>query len=253
MMDNFDSKQAEVISAYDRFVHEADPRDQTAYMASKFQVDYRLLGMVSLDNKRILNIGCAFPVDELYFANKIKEWVGIDLSAESITMADTITREELNPRLVERLTYEVQDATKLTYPDGSFDIGLSFSTFDHIPSHEMRQTAINELARVTRSGGSVIVTTPNRYHLLYYARSRSQQKRHLSHYGYEYCFSPSELRRMIELAGLKPLKFVSTWTYRELKLGLSPWWQRPFISAGVGLVNMTGLFGHRMGYLCAKG
>ena len=250
--DNFTQKQAEVVAAYDRFIHEADPRDQVAYMASKFQVDYRLLGMVDIKDKRILNIGCAFPVDELYFAGKIGEWVGIDLSAESIRMAETITQAELHPNLAKRMHYEVQDATQLTYKDGEFDIGLSFSTFDHIPSHAKRQAAINELARVTKPGGYVIITTPNRYHLLYYARSRSQQNRNLSHYGYEYCFAPGELKQMITTAGLKPLKFASTFTYRSLNLNLSPGWQRPFIGAAIGLVNIFSPFGHRMGYLAQK-
>ncbi len=252
MNNNFDQKQAEVIDAYDRFIHEADPRDQVAYMASKFQVDYRLLSMIDIKDKRILNIGCAFPVDELYFAGKVKAWVGIDLSKESIRMAEVITHNELHPDLAKRMHYEVQDATQLTYGDGEFDIGLSFSTFDHIPAHEKRQAAINELARVTKPGGYVIVTTPNRYHLLYYARSRSQQNRKLSHYGYEHCFAPGELKQMIEVAGLKPLKFASTLTYRSLDLNLSPAWQRPFLSAAIGVVNIFSPFGHRMGYLARK-
>jgi SAM-dependent methyltransferase len=252
MNEQFVQKQAEVVAAYDRFIHEADPRDQTAYMASKFQVDYRLMGMIDVRDKRIINIGCAFPVDELYFAHKVKEWVGIDLSAESIRVAETITRRELHPELAQRVRYEVQDATAMTFADGEFDIGLSFSTFDHIPSHDKRQAAINELARVTKPGGQVIITTPNRYHLLYYARSRSQQKRNLSHYGYEYCFAPGELKQMIVAAGLRPLHFVSTFTYRTLDLKLSPAWQRPFIAAALRIVNSLSPFGHRMGYLALK-
>lgn len=250
--DEFTAKQAEVIAAYDKFVQEDDPRDQVDYMASKFQVDYRLLGKIDLAGRRVLNIGCAFPVDELYFAHKVGEWVGIDLSTESIRMAQTITARELHPDLASRLRYEVQDATQLDYPDASFDIGLSFSTFDHIPSHEKRQAAINELARVTKPGGHVIVTTPNRRHLLYYARSRFQQSRSLSHYGYEYCFAPGELKALLINAGLTPLTFVSTFTYRQLDLGLSPGWQRPFLRLAIGLANSLSHFGHRMGFLTRK-
>jgi ubiquinone/menaquinone biosynthesis C-methylase UbiE len=251
-MQDFATKQAEVIAAYDRFVHEEDPRDQVAYMASKFQVDYRLMGMIDIKGKRILNIGCAFPVDELYFASKIGEWVGIDLSAETIKMAQTVTQRELSPDLAAKMRYEIQDATKLDFPDNSFDIGLSFSTFDHIPSHEKRQAAINELARVTKPSGYVIVTTPNRRHLLYYARSKNQQAKGMSHYGYEYCFAPEELKSMLETAGLKPLNFVSTFTYRQLNLDLSPAWQQPLLQVGIGLANSLGYFGHRMGYLTRK-
>lgn len=248
----FDAKQAEVVAAYDDFIHRADPRDETAYMATKFQVDYRLLGMIDVAGKRVLNVGCAFPVDELYFARSIKQWVGVDLSTESIRMAEEIMSRELHPQLAARIQYEVQDATRLDYADNSFDIGLSFSTFDHIPSHEKRQAAINELARVTKPGGHVVITTPNRRHWPYFARSRSQQKRQLSHYGFEYCFSPGELKKMIRVAGLEPLEFVSTLTYRKLDPQLSPVWQRPLIRLAIGAVNSLSHFGHRMGYLARK-
>lgn len=250
--DKFQEKQAEVIDAYDKFVQEEDPREQTAYMVTKFQVDYRLLNNIDTKGKRLINIGCAYPVDELLLTAKIGEWVGIDLSQETIRVAKAVTEYELSPLLTQKIHYEVQDATDLQFDDGSFDIGISFSTFDHIPSHEKRQQAINELARVVRSGGHVIITTPNRRHLLYYLRSRSQQARGLSHYGYEYCFAPNELKEMIEKSGLKIEKFVSTFTYRDLDLSLSPMWQRPFIGLGIALVNMMGYFGHRMGYLAVK-
>jgi SAM-dependent methyltransferase len=244
--------QAEVIGAYDRYVMKADPRDQVAYMASKFQVDYRLVGMTDVRGKRVLNVGCSFPVDELYFAHKVREWVGVDLSRESVRLAATVVEHELHPELARRIHHEVQDATRLEFEDASFDVALSFSTFDHIPSSEGRQQAINELARVTRPGGCVIVTVPNRRHALYYARSRYQQRRQISLYGYEYCFAPEELRAMLVTAGLRPETFVSTFSYRQFDLSMSPAWQRPFIRAGLALPRALSYFGHRMGYLSKR-
>lgn len=253
MEQNFTSKQSEVIDAYDQFVHQADSRDQVAYMATKFQVDYRLLGYIeNLSEKRLLNIGCAFPIDEMLFASRIGEWVGIDLSQETIKVSETVIQKELHPDMQAKIHFEQQDATALTFPDNSFDIGVSFSTFDHIPSHEKRQQAVKELARVVKPGGHVIITVPNRRHILYYARSQSQQKRNLSHYGYEYCFSPEEIKKMMKNSELDIKKFISTWSYRDLNLQLSPIWQRPFLSIAIGLVNGFSYFGHRMGYLGIK-
>jgi SAM-dependent methyltransferase len=252
MNNDFERQQAEVVAAYDRFIHESDPRAQVAYMATKFQVDYRLLGMIDIYEKRVLNVGCAFPVDELYFAGKVAQWVGVDLSTESIRMAQAVVERELHPDLARRVRFEIQDATRLEIDDETFDIGLSFSTFDHIPSHAKRQAAINELGRVTKSAGYVIVTAPNRRHWPYYSRSKSQQKRKLAHWGYEYCFAPGELKRMLLEAGLSPQHFASTLSYRQLDLDLSPAWQRPLIAATLRVANSLSYFGHRMGYLARK-
>jgi len=50
-----------------------------------------------------------------------------------------------------------QDLTKLTYPDNSFDLCLSFEDLEHIPDY---QTVIKELYRVTKPGGSVLLSAP---------------------------------------------------------------------------------------------
>ncbi|MEX8548377.1 MAG: class I SAM-dependent methyltransferase [Mucilaginibacter sp.] len=50
-----------------------------------------------------------------------------------------------------------QDLTKLTFPDNSFDLCMSFEDIEHIPDYE---TAIKELYRVTKPGGHVLLSTP---------------------------------------------------------------------------------------------
>ena len=50
-----------------------------------------------------------------------------------------------------------QDLTKLTFPDNSFDLCMSFEDLEHIPNYK---AAIKELHRVTRPGGHVLLSTP---------------------------------------------------------------------------------------------
>ncbi len=50
-----------------------------------------------------------------------------------------------------------QDLTALTYPDNSFDLCMSFEDLEHIPDY---QSALNELHRVTKPGGHVLLSTP---------------------------------------------------------------------------------------------
>lgn len=50
-----------------------------------------------------------------------------------------------------------QDMTQLTYPDNSFDLCMSFEDLEHIPDYK---AVIKELYRVTKPGGSVLLSAP---------------------------------------------------------------------------------------------
>jgi SAM-dependent methyltransferase len=56
---------------------------------------------------------------------------------------------------------DFEDATRLPYPDSSFDLVYSVSVVEHIPNDT---AAISEMLRVTRPRGRVIVEVPYRHH-----------------------------------------------------------------------------------------
>jgi SAM-dependent methyltransferase/uncharacterized protein YbaR (Trm112 family) len=56
----------------------------------------------------------------------------------------------------------VGDATKLPFLDGVFDTSFSYSVLQHFPK-EAARTSLAQMARVTRSGGTVLVQLPNRW------------------------------------------------------------------------------------------
>lgn len=56
---------------------------------------------------------------------------------------------------------EVQDGRRLSYPTASFDAAYSVSVLEHIPG-EGDSTAIGELIRVLKPGGTLVITVP--YH-----------------------------------------------------------------------------------------
>src|SRR5215469_11341566 len=116
-----------------------DPREKYTYMYSKLRSDYTLMERVGMEGKSVLNIGCSFPIDEIYYARKIGHWTAIDLSPQSIEGAERILRGELHPDLAAKFTFQVADATDLPFEDGTFDVSVSMSTIDQIPTHEARQ------------------------------------------------------------------------------------------------------------------
>ena len=121
-------------------------------------VDYDRLGLTGGD--RLLDLGCgagrhafealrrgarvvAFDYDE----GELKDVAGM---AAAMAADDQIPPEGHS-------ACARGDATRLPFPDGSFDRIIAAEVLEHIPGDE---TAIGELARVLRPGGSMAVTVP---------------------------------------------------------------------------------------------
>ena len=101
--------------------------------------------------KRVLDAGCG---DGWYSARMIQEKAdvsGIDLSPRAIAFAQQIlpTGKFVSGSL-----------TALSYPDKIFDVIFSFQVLEHIPLNEYPE-AINELRRVLKDDGRIIVSVPS--------------------------------------------------------------------------------------------
>ncbi|MCM2269402.1 MAG: class I SAM-dependent methyltransferase [Thermoanaerobaculia bacterium] len=84
-----------------------------------------------------------------------------------------VTGIDISPTLVELarvrhpgLRAEVADVRRLPYPDESFDGVVSISTLDHFAAPGEIGVALRELHRVTRRGGTLLVTLDNPLHPL---------------------------------------------------------------------------------------
>jgi N-methyltransferase StaMA len=256
-----ESRADEAIAAYDAKARagwrDEDPRDDPTYMASKMRADYALVDAVGIEGKRVLNIGCSFPIDELHYARKMgarKEgsWTAIDLSADSLRVAETVLRSELHPDLAAKFEFREADACALPFEDGSFDLAVSMSTFDHLPTARARRKAVEEAARVVRPGGHVVVTVPNWWNLPYAAGIWKMSREKTLHYGYVYLFSPRLLRKVLRRAGLEPVRFASSIAPPRVWLPGYPWPIRWAATAVFGLLRLAGFFGRRIGYACVK-
>jgi SAM-dependent methyltransferase len=207
---------------------------------------------VGVEGKSVLNVGCSFPVDELYYARKVGSWTAVDLSGPSLEKAEAILRRELHPDLAAKFTFRVADACDLPFDENTFDLSVSMSTVDHIPSAEARQRAVDEMARTTKPGGHVIVTVPNRWCLPYAAGVAKMTRNQTLHYGYVHLFSPVEIRRIGERAGLRPIVFASSIASPEVWLPGYPFFVRWPAKLAFGAVSLASRFGRRIGYAFEK-
>jgi ubiquinone/menaquinone biosynthesis C-methylase UbiE len=69
--------------------------------------------------------------------------------------------------LPEGVTFQLEDALDLSFEDGSFDCVIALEVIEHVESDDR---FVAEALRVTRPGGQVIYTTPNRLRLTSVAR-----------------------------------------------------------------------------------
>ena len=103
-------------------------------------------------NADILDVGCLNGNLYNYIVENekdIKTFTGIDLSDKLI--------ERAKKRFPEQ-KWQVADCHTLPFEDNSFDVVTALEIIEHI---EEPKKMIKEMARVTRSNGSIIITTPN--------------------------------------------------------------------------------------------
>jgi SAM-dependent methyltransferase len=132
-------------------------------------------------NRRVLDAGCGTGAN-LTFLARYGRPVGIDLSAEALKFARC-----RKPDAMARGTVGA-----LPFADGSFDLITSFEVIYHLAVEDDRR-AVEELARVARPGGWVLVRVPA-YDWLRGAHDRAVQTRHR--------YTAGELAETMRTAGL---------------------------------------------------
>jgi SAM-dependent methyltransferase len=182
-------------------------RDNPTYIATKALVDWDLMEDVPIDGRSVLNVGCFEPIDEMHFAHRVGRWTAVDINPDAVAMASRLADLEMPPALRARVDFRVEDATRLSFADGTFDLAVSFSALEHIPGREARCAAMAEMTRAVKPGGHVVITVPNRYSTFRFAHARNLKSQPA--YGYAYLYGPLELRRDMEACGLTIQRFSS--------------------------------------------
>ena len=143
-------------AAYEAW-HERYAVDEATDMPWHHLVKQHLDERRDLDGKRVLEIGCGRGGFSCWLArqkNRPKEIVAADFARTAVQKAKGFAEEHE----ISGVTWEVCDIQALPYSDSTFDTVISCETIEHVPRP---RTAINELARVLKPGGRLLVTTPN--------------------------------------------------------------------------------------------
>lgn len=107
-----------------------------------------LKGLIQ-NTDRVLEIGCATGYYGFYYADKCREYVGIDIVPKHIRLFE----QKIAARQLKNVTCRIGDATNLKdIGDNSFDVVLCLGPMYHLPPKE-RELVFAECARVCKPDG----------------------------------------------------------------------------------------------------
>jgi SAM-dependent methyltransferase len=144
---------------------------------------------------RWLEVACGAAMVGRALAPQVGSVHGVDLTPAMIERA----REEAAAAGLENTDFSIGDATALEFEDGSFDGAVTRFSFHHIPAP---QRALEEMARLVRPGGHVVVADHARDPDPDVAAwmEEIERLRDPSHWA---CLTPGRLRAIAEAAGLE--------------------------------------------------
>ena len=126
--------------------------------------------------KVVLDVACGEGFGAAILARTAAKVIGVDIDPAAVRHASN-AYGQLNG-----VTFLVGDCRALPLPTASVDLVVSFETIEHIREHEQM---LDELVRVLRPRGSLIISSPDKAN--YDERSRSGNRFHLRELTHE-CF-----------------------------------------------------------------
>lgn len=134
-----------------------------AYATKRIHLLYLMRVIEALKPSRVLEVGCGVGVNLFVLAAQFPDikFEGIELTAEGVATAKRVCSEAALPKAIgafsplpvrdqtahKRITFTEANATKLPFPDGSFDLVFSVLALEQMEA--VRDPAMREMTRVS--------------------------------------------------------------------------------------------------------
>ncbi|EKE15873.1 MAG: hypothetical protein ACD_11C00091G0001 [uncultured bacterium] len=130
-----------------------------------FWTDLEFIKNYIKDGDRVLDFGCGNGrlFDFLKNSAQMEYW-GLDVSGELIDIANLKHSNENA-----HFSKTDPSQTSLAFSDNFFNTVYSVAVFHHIPSADIRTELVNELYRITKPGGYIIITVWNLWRKKYFS------------------------------------------------------------------------------------
>lgn len=131
---------------------------QSRYSQTEFYYTVKHIGEYITKDTTVLEIGCGTGYYGMVFSGQCKEYLGIDITPENIS----IFKEKIQNGMIENVRAQVGDATDLSsIPDGSFNVVLCLGPLYHLPPEE-RELVFAECERVCKKQGIAVFAYINK-------------------------------------------------------------------------------------------
>jgi len=130
----------------------------------KFRHRDRILAKIPwTGNERVLDVGTGRGLLLIGAAKRLTAGhaVGIDIWSTKDLSGNAIERTQANIEMEGvsgKVELRTEDASQMTFPDGSFDVVVSNLCIHNIPKQAGRDQACREFARVLRPGGMAVIS-----------------------------------------------------------------------------------------------
>jgi ubiquinone/menaquinone biosynthesis C-methylase UbiE len=110
---------------------------------------------------KVLDFGCGNGRLLELFLGKNVDYLGVDVSEKLIDIAKNKYPDKANN------LQKISSSDSLPLPDNSFNVIYSIAVFHHFPSEEYRRKIADELHRIAKKDGCVVITAWNLYQKKY--------------------------------------------------------------------------------------
>lgn len=135
------------------------------YREFRYRTEWHIpefVASVDVAGKDVLEIGCGNGTDGVLLASSGARYTGVDLTPEAVDATRrhfAVAGQDGN--------FCVEDCERLRFADESFDVVYSFGVLHHTPTPA---TAVREVYRVLKPGGTALVMLYHRRSFNYYVR-----------------------------------------------------------------------------------
>lgn len=129
------------------------PEECNGEMAIEHYQRYQMACQIA-KGRIVLDAACGEGYGSSLLARYGEKVVGLDIDEASVSEASQKYKNE-------NLSFVSGNIAQLPFEDSSFDMVVSYETIEHVPE-EIQRSFLNEIQRVLRPGGILIMSTPNK-------------------------------------------------------------------------------------------